>query len=459
MGTLSTNSGFSVDASGNVSVAAGTKLEALLVEGQVSLNHNLNVGENEAVQGGLYIQGGVYANNGIIVGDTTDGAGVTIDSSGGTLNIYQTNGTPFNNPMNVEITGDLKLKYQTPAFLGPIFNGVNEPYQMAVDPSGNLCVTNFGNSTVTVYDWISGNLGYTISDGIAGPVGITFDPSGYLYVANYTASTVTKYELIDASYNYIGVFTSDVGGPTGLAFSPLDGMLYVTDDDGSLIFSFDASGNLVSIFPDASGSDGINSICFDESGNFYVANGYSDNVTVFDPSGTIVNQFTQFISQPYGLAIDASRNIYVPDVNNHRISIIDPSGNLIGQVNGFGYPEGVLVNNGFLYIADTLPSDGIYVFNLNDILYPNGYGNLSCFTINTDAGFAVDASANVTATKVNVNNSYKLDTYTDVSANTYISIDSSNNSVGAPSGAGLPSQGLYVYINGSRYIINLFPAP
>ena len=47
----------------------------------------------------------------------------------------------------------------------------------------------------------------------------------------------------------------------------------------------------------------------------------------------------------------------------------------------------------------------------------------------------------------------------DISGNTYISIDSSNNSVGAPSGAGLPSQGLYVYINGNRYIINLFPAP
>ena len=55
-----------------------------------------------------------------------------------------------------------------------------------------------------------------------------------------------------------------------------------------------------------------------------------------------------------------------------------------------------------------------------------------------------------------INNSYTLDTYTDTSNNTYISIDSSNNSVGAPTGAGLPVGGMYIYINGTRYIINLF---
>ena len=77
-------------------------------------------------------------------------------------------------------------------------------------------------------------------------------------------------------------------------------------------------------------------------------------------------------------------------------------------------------------------------------------------TINTDSGFEVDSSANVHATKFEVNNSYTLETYTDISGNTYVSLDSSNNSVGAPTSSGSPVAGLYVYVNGTRYILNLF---
>ena len=81
----------------------------------------------------------------------------------------------------------------TTSVLDTISEGVNEPYSLALDGSGNLYVANLSTSTVTVYASGSTSVLRTISQGVSWPTALAFDDSGNLYVTNLTGGTVTVY--------------------------------------------------------------------------------------------------------------------------------------------------------------------------------------------------------------------------------------------------------------------------
>jgi len=94
--------------------------------------------------------------------------------------------------------------------------GLNVPYGLAFDPSGDLLVTNNGGNSVTIYSppLVSGDPSpaSTITNGVSSPVGITNVNVGgqqLTFVADYTGS-VTVY---DSSGNLLSTLS---GGSTGL---------------------------------------------------------------------------------------------------------------------------------------------------------------------------------------------------------------------------------------------------
>jgi hypothetical protein len=98
----------------------------VLAQGQLGVLGNVIVYQNNTVLGNEYVAGNAYVNSGITVGDTSNGAGVTMISSGSTLDIsgnLLVNGT-------TSLTGAVNVA-----------NTLSTNSGFAVDLSGNVNVS------------------------------------------------------------------------------------------------------------------------------------------------------------------------------------------------------------------------------------------------------------------------------------------------------------------------------
>ena len=108
--TLTTPAGFSVDSSANVSVAGSSTLSMLTVNGDALFSNSVNIEES------LYLAGGEYIDksyiNVLTVGDSSAGNGVSMLSSGTTLNVTGITQDISANifPVNVAVNGGLGIQ-------------------------------------------------------------------------------------------------------------------------------------------------------------------------------------------------------------------------------------------------------------------------------------------------------------------------------------------------------------
>jgi serine/threonine-protein kinase len=73
------------------------------------------------------------------------------------------------------------------------YSGVDVPFSLAVDPSGDLFVGNYAVNTVTDYPPNATSPSETIHRGVSSPASLAIDHAGNLYVSNAGANTVTRY--------------------------------------------------------------------------------------------------------------------------------------------------------------------------------------------------------------------------------------------------------------------------
>jgi len=238
----------------------------------------------------------------------------------------------------------------------------NFPYSLAVDPSGNLFVTNSNSHTirkitpaglVSTFAGTAGTYGSTDSSGgtpqFRQPLGVGTDTSGNVYVADSDNNTVRK--ITPAGY----VTTlAGTAGVTGHA---------------------DGTGPAASF-------NGIYSVAADAAGNLYVTDSNNFSIRKCTPAGVVStlagdystsgsddgNGNAATFSMPAGAAADGQGNVYVSDIGNHNIRKITPAGvvttlagdyNNTGNADGTGtaatffYPTGIAVDAwGTIYVAD-----------------------------------------------------------------------------------------------------------
>ena len=153
------------DASGNLKVFGNadvngfvTMRSGLYVIQDVAIDNNLEVAKNVSILGEEYIGGNLYANKGVTVGDTSNGLGVTLITSGTTLNV------------------------------GPM---------VTVDTSGNVVI----KGTLT-------------ADGLTGGEGpiMTYDSSGSIY-KSLLFETVAGTTGITGTFRPTTNLTTNLGGP------------------------------------------------------------------------------------------------------------------------------------------------------------------------------------------------------------------------------------------------------
>ncbi|MCO5951189.1 putative Ig domain-containing protein, partial [Mucilaginibacter flavidus] len=370
----------------------------------------------------------------------SDGSTVTLNSS-------------FALPFPTGIAADANYIYVSDGGSGAVFKfkqgGVipdivglfNFPAGVAVDASGNLYVSDEGDSTiyrVPANGHPVTNLGTT---GLSGPEGLSVDGKGNIYVADVNNNTVGK--LVPNGGFYINRPL-----PAGLSFNSKTGTVKGTPTSASpakdyAVTGYNSAGAVSALFsievdlpppptlsytgpnnytvgapivPLIPSSANVSTIAYtaaptvvssgtytfiagvaaDKAGNVYVVDAGANTVTKLPAGGGPPVNIGSGFDGPQNVAVDAAGNVYVADAGNSSIKKI-PGGTgapvTIGS--GFDYPVGVAVDAaGNVYVADEGRSGS------NGAVYkiPGGSGApvllTTGITINP-TGIAVDAAGNL----------------------------------------------------------------
>jgi len=331
---------------------------------------------------------------------TTAGAVTTVAGTAGTSGIADGTGAAarfnFQNGCAADASGNIYIadqgnneirKMTTPGYVVTTLGGWNgqggstdgagaaasfsSPCGVAVDSSGNVYVTDFGNNVirkitpagvVTTLAGLAGSSGSTDATGSAarfnGPRGITIDSSNNLYVAEYLNHTIRKITSGGVVTTLAGLaLTSGISDGTGNA-ARFNNPLQVSVDSGS--------------------------------NNLYVADRTNDTIRkVTIPGGVVTTPYgsaglsgstnangtSARFSFPCGVTVAASGNLYVGDYGNFTVRKIDTSGNVTtiagivgsqGTANNatgtsaqFGRPIQLAVDSSEhnLYVADNINNE------------------------------------------------------------------------------------------------------
>ena len=151
-------------------------------------------------------------------------------------------------------------------------------------------------------------------------------------------------------------FPQQPGGPYGVAVSPVNGSVFVSDNANSQIHVFDVERKHVRTFGQRGKGEGQLSfpqgIDISANGQVYVANPGNNCVSVFREDGTFIRTIGQGkLQHPCDVLVHSSGLVYVADLGSHCIAVFSQVGELVrtfgseGRGKGeFRYPHGVAVS-------------------------------------------------------------------------------------------------------------------
>jgi trimeric autotransporter adhesin len=434
---LSSPSGISVDASGNIYIADTFNLRIRMVTKSTGIittlaGNGLSRYSGDSGDGGLATSArfstpsdvAVDALGNIYIADADDHRIRMVTKSTGII---------------TTVAGDATSGYSGDGGLATLAT-VNDPLGVAFDASGNIYIADSGNSCIRMIAKITGiittvagiasSYGSSTSSTFGGdgelatsaklsyPYGITVDASGNIYIAdsgNHCIRMVTKCTGIittvagNGTAGY-GNGTAGYGGDGGLATS--------TSLSRPSDVAVDASGN---IYIADSGHDCIRMVTKSTGIITTVAGDGSLGYSGDSGDGGLATSAR--LSSPSGVAVDASGNIYIADTDNRRIRMVMKSTGIITTVAGdgsLGYsgdgglatsaalflPDGITVDaSGNIYIADrgndrvrmvTKSTGIITTLAGNKTAGCSGDGGQAKLSLmNNPSGVAIDASGNI----------------------------------------------------------------
>ncbi len=243
------------------------------------------------------------------------------------------------------------------------------PFGLALDEKGGLCITDTGARTVSYYDAAAGQWQQWTHAGPAGflePVAVA-KRGKTLFVADSALAEVVVFDT-DGTLRF--EIKRDLGRPTGLAL--MGDRLFVTDVQRQCVSAFDLSGNrLFSFGKRGEGPGEFNyptHAAADAAGHLLITDALNNRVQVFDADGRFQTQIgsagdtSGHFGRPKGVAVDAFGHVYVADGIFDNIQVFDFSGRLLLNLGAsgsgpgeFGLPNGIAIGaDNQIYVADFL---------------------------------------------------------------------------------------------------------
>ncbi|MEK9150025.1 MAG: CARDB domain-containing protein [Candidatus Desantisbacteria bacterium] len=227
---------------------------------------------------------------------------------------------------------------------GAGFGRFSAPCGIVCGKGGDVYVADTGNNRVYRLD---SSLVPKDTWNISTPVGMTMDDEANLYVVSNSLHKVVKFDRFG---NCIIDWEDEMISPKGIAYSTFSKNLYVSDTERDCLLTFTNDGRFLGTL--AGGlSDPAGVVC-DRQGNLYVADTGAKAIKVFSLSGALKREIKEGISYPLGLTIDQEGNLYVSQENGD-ICKMNQFGTILQRFSGMKYPQGVYINEGYLYVTDT----------------------------------------------------------------------------------------------------------
>jgi sugar lactone lactonase YvrE len=256
---------------------------------------------------------------------------------------------------------------------------VKRPQGLAVSKS-RLIVADDNNHRLAIFD-TGGRFIRTVGvgegnqpDELQNPYDVAVDPSGRVYVADNSNHRIVRYGNAP-SYKYRARWSSfgpqpgHVQFPRGIAVDA-SGKSYVADPGGNRIDMFGIGGDSLGAF----GSDGRASGQFiqplgvgaDASGIRAVADSVNGRIVLLNPDGSVASMYgapapgPTLLPDPVGVAFDAAGEIYVVDQERSRVLVFDRTGRIVRTMGSRGRNAGELLSpsavavsaTGTVYVAD-----------------------------------------------------------------------------------------------------------
>jgi sugar lactone lactonase YvrE len=279
---------------------------------------------------------------------------------------------------------------------GPAFEAtLNNPFDVAFDPAGNMVFTDTFNHCIRRVDARSGNIetiagtgqvGYS-GDGGPGnvgcfnePYGIAIDRAGAVYVADRHNAVVRR---VDSETGIVTTFAgtgsagfSGDGGPAvdaemvepnGLAFSRDGKRLFIADVTDNRVRMVDLSSGMISTFAgtgeavhDGDGSQASAAGIFGaravaarpEDDGIYILERQGSSLRLVAPEGNIISTVAStgetgfggdggpaalaVFERPKEMAVDGDGNVLIVDTENHAIRLIDWRADRLSTIAGTG---------------------------------------------------------------------------------------------------------------------------
>ncbi len=267
------------------------------------------------------------------------------------------------------------------AIAGPSRQRLMRPQGVAVSPEERIYVTDQELQGVHVFDLVSGRASF-----IARVEGMFLvSPVGVAVCGERVAvsdSALNEVYLLDADGDLVCKMRKPGGfeRPTGLAFEPQEGVLYVVDTLANEVCVFDLSGSMVRRFGSlGTGKGRFNyptHIFVDAQRRLYVTDSMNFRLQFFAADGTYQGEVGRlgdasgYMAVPKGVGVDAFGHIYVVDSYLSNVQVFDREGRFLltfgepGRDPGsFHVPTGLTVAaDGRIYVCDSFNSR-VQVFN------------------------------------------------------------------------------------------------
>jgi DNA-binding beta-propeller fold protein YncE len=197
---------------------------------------------------------------------------------------------------------------------------------------------------------------------MAFPFDVALDPSGNVWVTDNYNNRVQKWKVpspwpptYSSSFGTTGSGDGQLKSPLGVAVEPTNGLVVVADEGNNRIEVFTPSGEFVRKFGSAGTGNGqfkaLAGVATDSKGNIWVADAENNRIQEFTEKGEFIRKFgtegtgNGQLRLPFDVAVDSSGNVWVADGLNQRIQEFTETGTYVRQFAAGGYTYGVAIDS------------------------------------------------------------------------------------------------------------------